>query len=387
MQTIPKINLVLSLKTGKETEGYIKIRVGIPREQKKGKPYLFKSTGYKISVKHWDAEEEIVKKAHTEAGQINFALSKELDILKERFTQQARKGVVFTEKQISDLLNPSSISGNFIKFFDDHIKYLAKKSSVGYIKHLRSEYNTFVSSFGENLSFSDITTELLRKYELSLKVQPTTLHTKMKRVKEVIDSAIQREHISSQQIAGYKLPTYKNPEKEYLTLSETVQIAEEIYSGKLDDDPEMKKVACFFLIECYSGIRFSDWSRFKIETLISDRNLKVRARKNGQPIYLPLKVFTRLGRIIDYVVEQDIKFGLTEPATNRILKVLATRLGIKKKFTTHLGRHTCATLLAEMGYSAADIAQVLGISEITAKTYIKHTRQALDNAFAKFGGL
>ena len=61
------------------------------------------------------------------------------------------------------------------------------------------------------------------------------------------------------------------------------------------------------------------------------------------------------------------------------------KLGVH--LTTHIGRHTCATLLMEMGYSTADVAQVLGISEQTAKTYAKATRQGLENAFRKYGGL
>lgn len=52
-----------------------------------------------------------------------------------------------------------------------------------------------------------------------------------------------------------------------------------------------------------------------------------------------------------------------------------------------MGRHTCGTLLGEMGYNTSEIAQVLGISVQTAQVYVKHTRQGLENAFNKYGGL
>jgi integrase len=148
----------------------------------------------------------------------------------------------------------------------------------------------------------------------------------------------------------------------------------------------MHKIACFFLVECLSGIRFSDWGKFKIETLVKNRNFRVRAQKNKEPIYLPLDKFKRLGRIVDYIAEKELKFDITEQATNRLLKYLGSKIG-KPDLTTHVGRHTCGTLLGEMGYSTRAISEVLGISEKTAKRYVKATRQGLKTEFDRFGGL
>ena len=100
-----------------------------------------------------------------------------------------------------------------------------------------------------------------------------------------------------------------------------------------------------------------------------------------------MKVFTRLGKVIDYITKHNIRMKVELQVANRELKLLGRELKLKFGLTTHIGRHTCGTLLGEMGYSTRSIADVLGISEMTAKRYVKQTRQSLNYEFESKGGL
>ena len=71
---------------------------------------------------------------------------------------------------------------------------------------------------------------------------------------------------------------------------------------------------------------------------------------------------------------------------NRLLKLVAREAKIDKHLTTHIGRHTFGTLCGEKGYSTAWIAQAMGVSEQTAKTYIKRTRKGLQDEVNRIGG-
>lgn len=384
MAKIPTVVLALVKKYKEDTEGYIKIKVWLPGKNK----HLPKSTKYKIPTNHWDSENEIVKKSFgQEALIINREIHKEKQIIVDRFNEDLKKNVQFTEAYIKSVLNAKGQAGDFIQFFYNHLQYIQSKFTLGYYKHFLVEYNKLIAFAGENLSFSDINTSFLERYEISMKVAATTKATKMRRLSEIINKAIDQEYISKKQIAGYKWPVYNEPERMYLTLDQTERLANNIYKGEYDSDMELKTVSCYFLVECYSGIRFSDWGKFEVEKLVNQRNLKVRAKKNGEPVYLPLHIFTRLGRIVDYIMDNNINIKLTEQATNRILKHVGRELKLKFTLTTHVGRHTCGTLLGEMGYTTTQISEVLGITEQTAMTYIKRTRQGLDNAFARHGGL
>ena len=302
--------------------------------------------------------------------------------------QAAREPV--TPAIVKALMEPSdhrSKGNDFHAFHKDYIKYLSTRFSAGYIRHLEVEQRQ-LAKYAPVLRFSDITDDWLERYEMQLDCAPTTKHTKMKRVKEVIDRAVAKGKIAAQHVASYKLPVYETPDGAYLTLAQTEVISDAIYKGELDFNAALKKVACYFLIECYSGIRFSDWHRFKVETLIHGRNLKVRAKKNGEPVYIPLDKFTRLDAILHYVTSNKIVFDLAEQKTNLLLKVLSATLKLPiPDLTTHVGRHTCGTLLGEMRWTTAEIAECLGISEKTAKTYVKHLRDKVRNAAERSGGL
>ena len=208
-----------------------------------------------------------------------------------------------------------------------------------------------------------------------------------KKLKQLITRAVKRGHMLPQSTAAYTWPGYTSPERLYLTLEETERIAKLVYNGTFDTDINMLKISCFFLVECYSGIRFCDWSTARVETLIAERSLKVRAKKNGEPVYLPLNTIKRLGAVLDFIESRKLVFDIPEQITNRLLKYLATEAKIPKHLTTHVGRHTCATLLVGLGYSEYDIAEVLGISVGTVKTYSKMTRKRLETAFRTIGGL
>lgn len=381
------VKVVLHKHKASDLEGYLYLRVKVPGEKK----YKQKALGYKVPVKLWDAENQKIRRGFPDFEEINMDLDSQRVAFKKWLQSDSEKGKAITEHTLTERLSGKRYSpGSFIAHFEQHIDYLASRQSKGYVNHWRVEYRHLVKYAGDRLAFEDITAKWLERYEMELSkdVNPkTTLPTKIKKISELITKAIKRGEMSAQQVAGYKFPTYVSPERNYLTLEETDKIWENIMKGTYSDQPQMLMVAVYFLVECYSGIRFSDWSRFKVEKLMHHDNLKVRAKKNGEPVYLPLKHFPRLKKVLDYISENDIKFSHSMKETNIKLKSVGNLVGLDFELTSHKGRHTCGTLLGELGYAAKDIAEVLGISENTAKIYIKQTRKGLLTTLERYGGL
>lgn len=351
---------------------------------------LYHNTGIKVSPEYWTGDS--VRKGWPNYDVLNSHLQLMLKSVEREVLLKQAEGREVTLEDVKILLRPegqrTSEKGNFHAFYDEYIRYQTGRASPGYLRHLKSGAR-LLKKYRPRLTFKEITAEFLEGYEMSMKTAAaTTKHTKMKRVKEVVDRAVSRGLIEARAVAGYKLPTYRAPDATYLTLADTEKILTALEKGELMFDDKVHKCAAYFLVECYSGIRFSDWTRFSVETMRNVRYLKVRAKKNGEPVYLPLNTFTRLARVIDYIEKNSLKFDIDKRYTNVHLKTMAVHLKLSVvDITTHVGRHTCGTLLAEMGYNTRQIGEVLGISEKTAHTYIKNTRQALANAFERFGGL
>jgi integrase len=384
------LKVVLKLKAANDKEGYLAIRAGLNSK------YRFKTLKYKIPAAQWNDEDEIVKKSYTDAAHINAMIEAELDKIKDEIEALQKKHDIITLDQVGTVLNRDD-SYDFIAFFKEYLDYMnterkgGKKFSSAYIIHWETQYNRLTGFAGETLAFEEIDARWLEKYEqhLSKRLNNSTLFMAMKRLRQMIKRAIEREHMKLGQIRGYKFPTPVKSSPRYLTLAETDKIMHALQSGRYDHKPSMKTVAAFFLIECYAGIRFSDWHRFEVEKLVTKDNFKVHTTKNKEPIYLPLNKFPRLKAVIEYIGEQELVFTLTEPPTNRILKLIALDLDIKTdfRFSTHTGRHTCGTMLAEIGWSTEAIAEVLGITRRTAEVYTTITRQKVMNEAERWGGL
>ncbi len=383
-----KIKIILHKVHKDDDYGYLYLRVKIPGKKR----YKPKSLGYKVSEKYWDPETEKVLKGFPDYDHINDHVDRKKLELKRELQNVETNGKQVTESIIKDKLKRTEKGGgSFISFFDAHRKYIRSKHSKGYANHWDTEHTRIVTYAGNELSFDEITMEWLKGYETYLRegdhirkpLAGTTLNTVFKRMKEVIDLAISRGHIQPFQIAGYKFPAYVPPEREYLTLEET----DRIFDALPEFDRTLQTVAAFFLIECYAGVRISDWRRFAVERLVHHHSFKVRTKKNGQPVYLPLRYFPRLKKVLNYIEKNNLTIAITDQLINRYLKVIASVCNLSLALTSHVGRHTCGTLLGELGFSTREIAEVLGISEQTAKTYIKQTRKGLTNAFERYGGL
>lgn len=378
----PSVSNVFRKKKKTDKEGYLYLRIGIPGQHSPE----FKSYGIKIHQDQWDAENEIIKRSHKDAVQLNAKLQqKKAEVVKMLEDAPATPN----RERIQEKINKKSYKGSFIDFYADHVNLIEKRNSKRYHIHFDTNFRQFREAMGADIQFEDISVKLLEKYEASLKVNSTTLHVKMRKLREVINKAIRRGLIQYAQIDGYSWPKYKAPHKDYLTLEQTEVIANKLYEGGYDYDPGLRTIAAFFLVECYGGIRYSDWSRFEVEKRVHNEGMKIITQKTNTGVYLPFSKFPRLEKIINYIREHNLKFTFTVQYTNRELKHSIGKNDLKLKFplTTHVGRHTCATLLGEMRYSTRTIGKILGISEKTAATYIKDTDHATRYEIDTLGGL
>lgn len=392
MSKKPSIKLVLSKRSATDKEGFINIRISIPNTNS----YKHKSTGHKVAVKFWDAKAERVKPSGPDAGNINADIHNQKNKIETELTQRQLSGQPFTQHYIESIINGSS-GVSLIEYFKERIAYISaprkndtKKYSPNYIIALNKVLSS-LERYSSSIMFADINIKWLQTFEAHYAktlAGGTSLPTLMSRVRSILISADAVGLFDMKTIGGYKWPSYKNPPRPYLTLAETDRIWKAIEDGSLDGDPSLRTIAAYFLVECYAGIRFSDWGKYEIETLISDRSLKVRATtKTGQPIYLPLTKSPRLSKVVDYIIENHLKFGYTEQFTNRQLKVLRGIVGLNLALTTHVGRHTAATLFLELGYSKETVAEILGISGKTVDIYAKMTRRKIDAEYNLLGGL
>lgn len=350
---------------------------------------LIKRVPTKVFVKpeFWDDKQREIKQKYIHARTLNERLNTLHDDVKKIVFPLQNQQPLTKEIILSELKGKKS--NTVQSFFLEYIRKSAKTNGAGTIKHKMSELNKLIE-FDKDVTFSGITVQWLEKYEnywsKTLKAD-TTLSMTMRRFLEVLRAADKQGLFDMKSIARYTRPAYKNPERPYLTLSQTEDIWDLVISGKLAHDKSLVTIACFFLVECYSGIRFSDWGKFTIETITDKEGLKVRTTKTGEPIYARLDKSPRLKAVIDYIKENGLKFDYTGEYTNRQLKKLGKIIGLKYGLTTHIARHSSAVLLLNKGHNFEYVAEFLGVSLKTAHIYGKVTRVKMDRDYEQLGGL
>ena len=140
-----------------------------------------------------------------------------------------------------------------------------------------------------------------------------------------------------------------------------------------------------FVFQAYTGMAYSDMQVFSLEQCRheGERWLMVGQRvKTGVTYYVQLlpqalAVVQRYGGSLPHVAVQTY---------NRNLKRIADEMGITKRLTSHVGRHTFATWALHEGVPIERVSKMLGHSKITqTQRYAKVLAQDVYDEFDKLG--
>jgi len=198
---------------------------------------------------------------------------------------------------------------------------------------------------------------------------------------------------------GYKLKyhnntdyhQFKSPMEEASTIYLTKAELDRLWKLELTNETERKSRDAF-LLGCYTGLRFSDFSRLSKEN-IRGGLIYITQKKTSGAVVIPaspkvMTILKRNGGVAPYV---------DQTVLNRTIKVVCFKAGISEmvestksvgdrhetkmveKYTlvsSHTARRTCATLLYQSGVPAAQVMQITGHkSERDFYRYIRTTKE------------
>lgn len=248
------------------------------------------------------------------------------------------------------------------KLFDDFLKI--ERSKIGYeIKEKTYQrYCLVVEKFKIvvpdkpiiQVTYSDI---LEYKYYLLnvCKLGSSTLCSYLKKAKSIFSYAINNGLITNSPFQKLKI---KSEEVEIIPLSkdELSKIANKDFGIK-----RLDRVRDCFIFACNTALAYSDLVSITIDDIKEQCGVyyiqKYRV-KTGVRYTIPLNdTALNILKKYDYLLPV-----LSNQKYNSYLKEIADICGIKKNLTTHLARHTAATLMLNSGISIDIVAKILGHS-------------------------
>ncbi|HSW70852.1 MAG TPA: site-specific integrase [Gammaproteobacteria bacterium] len=345
----------------------IYIRVTIDRQRS----YI--ATGYFLAEKYWDEKGQRLKDGHAHAAVINPDITNRKNMIMHYIVQQQMHGKGITAAWVKDHFAGGKDMHNIFDFITEQIKSVRHKREggtlVNYDKY-RRKLELYVGS--TDLSFEQIDQGWLQQFENSLRnegLDNNYVHANLVALRTMFNAARKKQIITHYPFAHYEMPIYEQKDKDYLSMKELNNL--EKYADQ-ETAPTLKQTAVYFLLGCYTGLRISDWFRFDIAAHVHAGNVRLRAKKNGEWVLMPISA--PLKRNIARM--QATPLTISEPEINRSLKDIAKKIEARKYLTTHSGRHTFAvTICAEQGIGLEVCAELMGITVATCqKAYYRVTK-------------
>ena len=195
-------------------------------------------------------------------------------------------------------------------------------------------------------------------------------------LKSVVRTGIANKWIDDDPFVGKRYVRTK-PKREKLTETELQRIIE----LDLSELPRLDLVRDTFVFCCFTGLAFCDIKTLKRENIVNDADgnawIRKPREKTGEMSIIPLLDIPQ--RIADKYADDPIVKSegvvlpvLSNQKMNAYLKEIADLAKIKKPMTTHIARHTFASLSLSNHVPIESISKMLGHSDIkTTQIYAK----------------
>lgn len=235
----------------------------------------------------------------------------------------------------------------------------------------------------DKLFFNDFVT-----YLQELNLSTNTIWHKTVSIKAVMKAANEQELTDNT-----KYTTFKNISEESQAVALSEKELDLLVKFDFSQSPRLERTRDLFLIGCWTGLRFSDFTRIKREN-IKDNMLTIQQQKTNEFVTIPLHpVFISIWEKYNGVLPASIsnqKFndnlkdvckeaGINERVMKSITKGGKKQTTVYEKWqlvSSHTARRSFATNLYKSGFPSISIMQITGHkTESSFLKYIKVTKE------------
>lgn len=353
-----------------------------------------KSIGEKIKGSEWNKSKQRVRGAGSRAEfyELNTRLDRiQSEILNQYRIKQNDQLAINTEsikKMVDEILHPPSTASENIKLVDwikDEINLMRidqKKGSIQVYNTLVKHLESYSNKKRTILYFEDIDYSFydeFKKYLLHDKnLLINTFGKQIKTLKTMLNRALEKEVHSN---LKFKSKYFKAPSEKVQSVYLNHKEIELLENLDLSESLSLERVRDLFVIGCHTGLRFSDFSTIRSESIFTEKGkqfLEIKTIKTGEKIVVPLK--TEVSRVLDRY-NGGIPKAISNQKMNKYLKEVCKIAGIGENvlvseqrgnkrvdelipkhnlITTHTARRSFATNAYLAGIPAQSIMKFTG---------------------------
>lgn len=365
------------------------------------------STGERINPKYWNPKTQRAKETRQfpEYPEFNTRLDKYENAINNVFRRLLNDGIqpnnALLKKEMEIELSDNRLKPkkkSFLTFVDEYITESKLNKREGTIKVYNTTYKYLkeYSAKNKTINFEDITLEFYNYYTAFLSqehsLSANTVGKHIKTIKSFMNEATERGFNENLEFRKKKFKTIREEaDTVYLSIKEL----EQFEKLKLGATPKLERVRDLFLIGCYTGLRFSDFTQIQPENINKDNTMIfIRTQKTSERVAIPLHKTVRKilkkhnNKLPKAYANQVMNNYLKEVASlaniKELIETTITRGGkleksIYPKFkliSTHTARRSFATNLYLADIPAISIMKITGHkTERSFMQYIRITQE------------
>lgn len=363
---LPQIRLIYDRKhTATSTKkGLVQIELLYNRKRK----YI--STGIKLFPKEWSDKSRVVN--HPLSLEYNTQIEWQMADIMRRLREMQENGYID--------LNEVTAEGDNIQY--TLIEYMQKCIDELSSESTKRNYLTVLNKLRIYGKFSTLQSvdvykvmrfnQWMRNCGLKGSSRKAELHI----LSAVLNRAVNENLIDKNPMSNFKFDRVEPAKRKYLTEEQLRQIEEYVPKKKYESD-----AIDVFLFQCYTGMSYTDVNALTPDSVIvTNGNYYIRTNRVKTSVEYKIKLLpTPLKIWLKHNGKLPIR---TAPLYNRHLNLIEKRIGLTQHITTHVARHTFATLALSKGVRIEVVSKMLGHTNIkTTQIYAKILAKDVEDGF------
>ena len=358
------------------------------------------STGEKIHTDYWDSENQKAKgtKKFPEYPEFNNRLLSIRSAAFSAYRKILNDGLEPTNELIRKELDKTIRFANtgrvdlftFIEKYIEECKSLKAKGTIKAYNTTLKRLKEYCNHIKKNISFEDIDLEFYNSFVSFITEKDYSQNTIGKHIKILKTFLNEATDRGINKTIEFKKRKFKRPVEEPDKIYLSVEELERIYNLDLRNDKQLEGIRDLFIIACFTGLRFSDFSELKPENIIDGNKIRIRTNKTNELVIIPLHKFVReiIAKYNNYIPQAlsnpkmnlnlkhlGVLAKITEPVETSITKggkLVKKTVNKYKLIGTHTARRSFATNLYLAGIPSITIMKITGHQ--TEKSFLRYIR-------------
>lgn len=357
------------------------------------------STGELIHPDFWNAEEQRVRstKRFAEYKTVNDRLNLIETTVRSVYRTLINDGKKVNEntlkkeldKVLKDIVEEKKDFFGFIEKYIEESKSIKAPNTIKTYTRVFEILKEYSSKKNKNLDFENIDLEFYASFVdylmNELKMAHNTIGSKIKVLKLFMNEATERGLNNNLEFKKKKFKKLsEETDKVYLKKEEL----DKIYNLDLSEKKHLERVRDLFILGCYTGLRFSDFTQLKKDNLFDGNKIRIRTQKTSETVIIPLHNYVKeiLSKYEDRVPQT-----LTNQKMNEYLKEICKDAGIKEKVETTITKAGVLTKTSMEKYklisthtARRSFASNLYLANVPAITIMKITGHKTEKSFLRY---